>query len=123
MKEILPNLFQVLNNSADKALNSPADTLAGPEWLNKKKHQLFLNPDEIFFSENWIKLTDSDPETYIDWQEMEFFHYPFVGISIKLPGFINSRYFSLIVKEEKEDDPLLNEFIGCLMTLVRSPEA
>lgn len=111
MKEILLNLFQIFNSSADQVLNKTAEALAGPEWLNEKKHQLFLNPEEIFFSEDWIKLMDSDSETYIDWEEIEFFYYPFVGVNIKLPGFRKSRYFSLIVKEDKENDPLLNDFI------------
>ncbi|QEC51488.1 hypothetical protein EDD80_12111 [Anseongella ginsenosidimutans] len=114
MKEILLNLFQIFNSSAGQALNKTAEALAGPEWLNEKKHQLFLNPEEIFFSEEWIKLMDGDSETYIDWEEIAFFYYPFVGVNIKLPGFKESRYFTLIVQEDKENDPILNDFIDRL---------
>lgn len=113
MKEILLSLLQFINKSGQ--FGGIKDEYTGPSgWLNAKKHQLFLNAEEIFFGEDWVKLLDGDAETYIDWEEMEFFHYPFVGLNIKLPGFTRTRYFSLIVREKMEDHPLLNEFICCM---------
>lgn len=114
MKENLLQLFQVFNGSPERLSHKMKTGLEGADWLSAMKHELFLNPEEIFFTEDWIKLIDGDSETYIDWEKMEFFYYPFVGVNIKLPGFRDSRYFSLIVKEEKENDPLLNEFIARL---------
>lgn len=114
MKENLLHLFQVFNSSAERTIQSAEIVPEGTDWLSKMKYELFLNPDEIFFSVDWIKLIDGDSETYIDWDTVEFFYYPFVGVNIKLPGFHDSRYFSLIVKEEMENDPLLEEFISRL---------
>lgn len=51
---------------------------------------------------------------YIEWQDVDFFYYPFVGVNIKIPGFTESNYFSLIVREDKENSPLLIEFIDRL---------
>lgn len=114
MKGILLNLFQIFGNDAVNAVNNASNDLPAPKWLNKYKQLLFLNHEEIFFGADWIKLMDGDSELYIDWQEVDFFYYPFVGVNIKLPGFTESKYFSLIVREEKENSPFLNDFIKCL---------
>lgn len=113
MKGILLNLFQIFSNDLVTQESNAAD-LPIPKWLNKYKQLLFLNHEEIFFGADWIKLMDGDSELYIDWQEVDFFYYPFVGVNIKLPGFTESKYFSLIVREEKENSPFLNDFIKCL---------
>lgn len=120
MRGILLSLLQVLNRSAGEAAACEEESREIPAWLNAKKHQLFLNAEEIYFSADWVRLMEGDAEVYIDWQEMEFFHYPFVGLNIKMPGFSKARYFSLIIKEEMEDHPLLREFINRLR---EQPEA
>lgn len=110
MKGILLNLFQIFSNDLVTQESNAAD-LPIPEWPNKYKQSLFLNHEEIFFGSDWIKLMEGDAEVYIDWRDVEFFYYPFVGVNIKLPGYSETNYFSLIVREEKENSALLNDFI------------
>ncbi|HYH57117.1 MAG TPA: hypothetical protein VD772_10920 [Anseongella sp.] len=120
MRSVLLGLFQIFSPSEEVAAADAGEVRDVCAWLSSKKHALFLNADEILFTKDYLKVVYGGSETYIDWGEIEFFYYPFVGINIKLPGYTRPRYFSLIVREEKEEDPLLSEFTSRLSSLAET---